>query len=152
MEQSPSWEAKRFSAAQEIPHILWKPKVHYRTHKWLPPIPILSHLSPIHVPTTHFQKIHLNIILPSMPGSSKWSRSLRFPHQNPVYTSTLPLRATCPAHLILLDFVTRKILGKQYRSLSFSLSSFLHSPVTSTLLGANILLSTLSLSYVSTMN
>jgi hypothetical protein len=25
-----------------------------------------------------------------MPGSSKWSLSLRFPHQNPVYTSPLP--------------------------------------------------------------
>jgi hypothetical protein len=25
-----------------------------------------------------------------MPGSSKWSLSLSFPHLNPVYTSTLP--------------------------------------------------------------
>jgi hypothetical protein len=28
-------------------------------------------------------KIHLNIIILSMPGSSKWSLSLRFSHQNP---------------------------------------------------------------------
>ena len=32
MEQSPYWEANRFSASQEIPHILWKPKVHYSIH------------------------------------------------------------------------------------------------------------------------
>ena len=32
----------------------------------------------------------LNIILPSTPGSPKWSLSLRFPHQNPVYATFLP--------------------------------------------------------------
>ena len=54
-----------------------------------------------------------------------------------------PIRATCPAHPILQDFITRTILGEQYTSLSSSLCSFLHSPVTSSLLGPNILLSTL---------
>ena len=52
------------------------------------------------------------------------------------------LRATCPAHLIL-DLITRIIFGEQYRSLSFPLCSFLHTPVTSSLLGPNILLNTL---------
>jgi len=40
-----------------------------------------------------------------------------------------PIRTTCPTHLILLYFITRTILGEQYRSLSSSLCSFLHSPV-----------------------
>jgi hypothetical protein len=31
MEQSPSWEANRLSASQEISRVLWNPKVHYRT-------------------------------------------------------------------------------------------------------------------------
>jgi hypothetical protein len=30
MEQSPSWEANRFSASQEIPQILLNPKIYYR--------------------------------------------------------------------------------------------------------------------------
>jgi len=36
MEQSLSWEAKRFSASQEIPRILWNPKVHYHWNELIP--------------------------------------------------------------------------------------------------------------------
>ena len=50
MEHSPAWKANQFSASQEIPHILWNPKVHYCIHKYLPPVPILCQLDPVHTP------------------------------------------------------------------------------------------------------
>ena len=40
MVQSPSWAADWFAVSQEIPRISRNPKVHYRTHKRTPPVPI----------------------------------------------------------------------------------------------------------------
>ena len=60
-----------------------------------------------------------------------------------LYTPLLsPIHATGPVHLIL-DLINRTIFGEQYGSLSSSLRSFLHSPVTSSLLGPNSLLNIL---------
>jgi hypothetical protein len=48
MDNSTCWEADSRSRSQQIPRLLWNPKVHYRVHKSPPLGPILSHRSTVH--------------------------------------------------------------------------------------------------------
>jgi hypothetical protein len=64
MKHSRSWETNGHSANQEMPRLLWNPQVHYRVHKSLPKVPILSQMDSLHSFVTYFFKINFNIILP----------------------------------------------------------------------------------------
>ena len=114
MLQSPSWAANWLALGQEIPRISRNPKVHYRTHKRPPPVSILGQPNPVHIPTSHLLEIHPNIKYPSTARSLQWSSSLQYPHQDPIHPLSSPIRATCPAHLILIDFITPTVLCEGY--------------------------------------
>ena len=136
--QSPSWEANWSAASQEIPRISRNPKVYYRTHKLPPPVSIQS----IYTHPTSWRSV---LILSAYLrlGLASGLLPSGFPTKTLHTPLSSPIRATCPAHLILLDFITRTILGEEYKSFGSSLCNLLHSPVISSLLGPNILLNTL---------
>ena len=122
--------------------VFLNPTSHYCVHHSPATVCLLSYINPFHYSPFCLFKVHINIILPSTSGFSKWF----FPsglHTKTLYTSLVsPIPATWSAHLILLDLITRIIFGEQYRSLSSSLCSFYHFPVILSFLSPNILLIT----------
>jgi hypothetical protein len=102
---SSTLEVTRCAATQELPCILWNPKVHYRIHKSYPLVPIMSHTNPVHIIPSYVSSslilfIHLRLGLPSGIFLSG------LPINN-VYGFLFSLiRATCPVHLVVLDWST----------------------------------------------
>ena len=117
-----------------------KPDVSLPPTQKTPPVPIPSQNNPVQVTSFHFLTIHLIIILPSKSGSLKWSLSLTFSLQNPVYAS--PLIHTC--------YMPRLSHSRFYRPNSICWAHiklfFMYlspPPITLSLIGPNILLNTL---------
>jgi hypothetical protein len=79
---------RRTTTSQEIPHIIWYPKVHYRVHRSQPHVANLNQIHSVHTTASYFF-IHFNNIIPSMAEHSKRPRSFRFSNQHPISISHL---------------------------------------------------------------
>jgi hypothetical protein len=102
MEQRPSWEANKrsFSQSENSRHFM-ELKVYCRIQKSQRPVLILREIDPAHDPHPTFQRSILVLSSHLRLGLSSGSPSIRFPNQNSVCTSSLPIHATCPVHLVL---------------------------------------------------
>jgi hypothetical protein len=125
MELSPSWEAANCAATQELPSVLWNPKIYYRVNKSPPLVPILSQIDstipshPISLRPVLILSIHLRLALASGLFPSGISINILYAFLFP-HSCYMPCPSHPPWNLIVLI-----ILGEEYISLGNLISSII---------------------------
>ena len=130
---SPFWKANRF--------LVKKFPAFYATRRFITPLTKTRHLSLFLATTIQTMPPYPNVWRSTLVLSFHLQLGFSHVYHQNLYAHLFVTRATCTAHLMFLDFITRVIFGEEYRAWSFSLCSRHISPGTSSILGLNILVS-----------
>jgi hypothetical protein len=96
----PHEEANSRLANQKMFCLLLNSKLHHHFLKILPSATVLRQINPTHIQTSYFSKIHFNVT------SCLFLRLQNNLSLHIFATKLYIISATCPIHLILLDFIT----------------------------------------------
>jgi hypothetical protein len=102
-------EAASCATTQELPGILWNPKVHYLVHNAPSVVDTLSQINPVHITPSYQSKTIL------ISHRSWYYYPSGFPTNNQYAFVFSPVRATCPAHLIFLGLIILIVHCEEYR-------------------------------------
>jgi hypothetical protein len=126
------WDAQQCTVLLERSVIIWN------TQSWAECSTLTTDLTPrsrvLPEKLTGTQLLKFPAFYATRRFSTAFTRARHMSHSWARSIQSIPSQYTWPARLIFHESITRTIFGEQYRSLSSSLCSFLHSPVTSSVL------------------
>jgi hypothetical protein len=121
MELRPSWKAASCAATQELPNILWNPKVHYRVHKSPPLVCVLRKINLVQTTSSYLSKIRFNIVRHLRLGLPSGLFLVAFPPISYVHSPSPPFVLHAPP--ISSSLIWRRVEVVKLLIMQFSLTS-----------------------------